>query len=128
MAAYDFRCKKCGNEFTFTYKSVTAYDAASRTCPNCGSTELSRVIKRVAVQSPTRDYTRMSPDEMLSVLDSGDSRQVGQMFEQVGATSPEMGAEFHETTQRLLKGESMDKIEKSLQEQEASAGKNTPPE
>src|SRR5688572_14850734 len=114
MASYDFRCKSCGTEFTLTYKSIKDYDAALRTCPKCSSVELSRVIKRVAMQSPTRDYARMSPDEMLSVLDSGDSRQVGQMFEQVGGTSPEMGAEMHETTERLLRGESMEKVEKVL--------------
>ncbi|MCU0513833.1 MAG: zinc ribbon domain-containing protein [Anaerolineae bacterium] len=121
MALYDFRCRVCSTEFTLMYKTIRAYEAAVRACPACGSADLARVIKRVAVQSPARDYSRLSPGEMLSVLDSGDSRQVGQMFEQVGASSPAAGVEFHEATQRLLRGESMDKVEQRLQEHSSAA-------
>lgn len=120
MPAYDFRCKNCGQEFTLFYKTYQAYDQAVRACANCGSSDLSRIINRIAVQSPTRDYTKMSAGEMLSVLDSGDSRQVGQMFAQVGGTSPELGADFHEITQQLLSGEKLEKVEKTLQEKDAA--------
>ena len=119
MPAYDFRCKSCGEEFTLSFTSVKAYADATPRCPKCQSTDLSRVIRRVHVQAPTRDYTRMNADEMLSVFESGDSKQVGQMFEQIGGASPELGAQYHETTQRLLRGESMDRVEKSLQQREA---------
>lgn len=116
MHTYDFRCKRCQYAFTLHYKTYGDYDRATRACPQCGSAELSRIIKRVAIQAPTRDYTRMAPEEMLSVLESGDSRQVGQMFAQAGGSSPEAGTPLNEATERLLRGESLDRVEQRLQE------------
>jgi putative FmdB family regulatory protein len=114
MPSYDYRCKNCGNKFTLNYKTYEDYDAAERTCPKCGSAELTRLISRVAIQRPSRDFSSMSPDQMLSVLESGDSRQVGEMFQQVGGSDPSLGAEYHEATQRLLQGESMESVERDL--------------
>lgn len=114
MPAYDYRCKACGREFTLSYKSYQDYDEAARACPNCGSADLSRLIKRVAIQSPARDFSSLSSGEMLSVLESGDSRQVGEMFRQVGGDAPDLGPDFHEATERLLKGESIDQVEADL--------------
>jgi putative FmdB family regulatory protein len=122
MHQYDFRCKACDSRFTLFYKTYKDYDAATPTCPNCQSTSLSRLIQRVAIQKPQRDYTSMSSGEMLSVLESGDSRQVGEMFQQVGGSSPELGMQYHEATQRLLQGEKMEKVEKDLQQQNKSTG------
>ena len=58
---------------------------------------------------------------MLSVFDSGDSRQVGEMFSQVGGTSPELGKQYHDAAEQLLKGKSMDGVEKDLQDRDRSA-------
>lgn len=116
MPQYDFRCKSCGREFALSYASMKAYADATPTCPHCQSEDLARLITSVSVKNPSRDYTKMSSQEMLSVFDSGDSRQVGEMFQQIGGTSPELGAPYHDTTKKLLAGESMDKVEKSLQE------------
>lgn len=118
MHAYDFRCKNCHTEFTLHYKSFKAYDEAAPQCSKCQSTDLARVINRINVTSPSRDYTTMDTNDMLGVFESGDSREVGKMFDQIGGTSPELGAQYHEVTQRLLKGENMDKVEKSLQQRE----------
>ena len=118
MPAYDFRCKNCGTEFTLHYKSFKAYDEATPQCTQCQSTDLVRVINRVNVASPTRNYSQMDANQMLGVFESGDSREVGKMFDQIGGTSPELGVQYHEVTQRLLKGESMEKVESSLQQRE----------
>lgn len=118
MPQYEFRCKNCQAEFAVDYASVRAYTEAVPTCPNCKSTELARLIKKVTLQPSTRDYTRMSSQEMLSVFESGDSRQVGEMFQQVGGTSPELGAPYHDATKKLLAGESMDKVERELQQRD----------
>ena len=53
-------------------------------CPECGTTELSRKISSVAIPHSSRDYRNMSSTEMLSVLESGETRQVDEMFKQVG--------------------------------------------
>jgi putative FmdB family regulatory protein len=126
MPSYDYRCKNCETRFSLFYKTYHDYDSATRLCPNCASAELSRVIDRVAIQKPTRDFTKMSSGEMLSVFESGDSRQVGEMFQQVGGTSPELGLPYHEATQKLLSGEKMEKVEQDLRTHE-NAVKSEPP-
>ncbi len=129
MPSYDFRCKQCGEEFTIFYKTYADYDEAQRTCPHCQSTALARVIRRVSVQSPSRDYSRMGAGEMLSVFESGDSKQVGKMFEQIGGTNPALAQPYHEVTKRLLGGENLDTVERSLQQRDSEKkAKATPAE
>lgn len=113
MPSYDFRCKQCGTEFTKFYKSYKSYEAATPTCPACTSQALSRVIKRVNVQAPTRDYAKMNANEMLSVLESGDKKQVDALYKQVSGTS-QMGATLHE------------KAQKTVQQQDEKAARKQP--
>jgi len=124
MPAYDFRCNECGEEFSQFYKSISAYANATTTCPNCESTDLARVIDKVNVGGGGHDYTKMGVDEMLGVFEAGDSKEVGKMFNQIGGTNPALGAQYHETTRRLMDGESMDTVEKDLQSRQAK--KDTP--
>jgi putative FmdB family regulatory protein len=114
MPAYDYRCNHCGRSVTLFYKTYKDYDQATHSCPYCQSTDLTRLISRVSLARPSRDYANMSSTEMLSVLESGDSREVGTMFEQVGAGDPGLGEEYNEATQRLLRGESPETIEEDL--------------
>lgn len=117
MPDYDYRCNSCGNRFSLFYKTYADYDNANPQCPNCESAQLSRLITSVRVQTPSRDYTRMNSNEMLSVLESGDSQQVGAMFEQIGGGDPRLGTEYHEAAERLRSGEKMEKVEQDLQQQ-----------
>lgn len=120
MPVYDFRCKQCEQAFSLRYTSVAHYSQATPTCPHCQSAALSRLIRDVNVAVSEHDYTRMSANEMLTVFESGDSKQVGKMFDQIGGTNPALGAPYHDATQRLLKGESMDSVERQLQNRQAS--------
>ena len=100
MPTYDFRCKSCDARFSIHYKTYADYDAATPHCPECAGQSLHRLISSVTIARPGRDYTRMSSQEMLSVFDSGDSRQVGEMFSQVGGTSPELGKQYHDAAEQ----------------------------
>lgn len=120
MPQYDFRCKNCKHRFTVFYKTYSAYDGATPACPNCAHTELSRLITSIAINKPGRNYAKMSSNEMLSVLEAGDSQQVGEMFQQVGGGDPTLGAQYHETTKKLLDGQSLNTVEKDLQKQQSS--------
>ena len=115
MPAYDFRCNNCEEEFTLIYKSIASYAKATPACSTCQAEDLSRIIREVNVAAVARDYTKLDANEMLGVFESGDSKQVGKMFDQIGGTNPALGAEYHEATKRLMKGESMDNVEGSLQ-------------
>lgn len=115
MPSYDFRCQSCGRHIVLTYKSYRDYDAAAHTCPHCASTDLTRLISRVAIARPTRSYAGMSSQEMLSVMEGGDSREMGELFRQVGDTVPDgMDNQFNEVTERLLHGDKPEKVEADL--------------
>ncbi|PJF41186.1 MAG: hypothetical protein CUN54_02300 [Phototrophicales bacterium] len=114
MPAYEYRCNNCGRNVSLFYKTYSDYDSATHTCPHCQSTDLTRLISRVAISKPSRDYSKMSSDEMLSVFESGDSRAVGEMMQQITGNDPSLGAEYHEAAERLRKGESMEKVERDL--------------
>ena len=85
MPHYDFRCKDCRQQFSLFFKTLAHYDLATPSCTACGSRELSRIISQVAIGKANRDFGKMSANEMLSVLESGDKRQVDTLFKQVGA-------------------------------------------
>ena len=55
--------------------------------PNATAGELTRLISQVAIPKSGRDYRNMSSREMLSVLESGETGQVDEMFRQVGGDS-----------------------------------------
>lgn len=116
MPSYDYRCNHCGRSFALFFKSIKDYDpAATHTCPHCQSTEVIRRIKRVAIPKQGRDLSQLSSGDMLNVFNSGDPKEVGKMFKQVtDTTGVDAGATYNEATQRLLKGESMDSVERDL--------------
>ncbi len=116
MPSYDYRCNACKRPFALFFKSVKEYDPqAEHTCPHCGSTQVTRRIRRVAIQKPGRDLSSLSSDDMLSVMNTGNSREIGNMFQQVAdSTGEDMGAEFRDAAERLSKGESLESVERDL--------------
>jgi putative FmdB family regulatory protein len=125
MPAYDYRCNSCKRKVSLFYKTYKDYDAANTTghiCPNCGSTDLTRVINRVVVQRPGRDYSNMSSDDMLSVLEGGDTREVGRMMHQLGQDEAMDDPVMHEVAGRLMKGDDPERIERDLESQGVDLG------
>jgi putative FmdB family regulatory protein len=109
MPAYAFRCKECGNEFEAFFRSYSAYDEATITCPACQSDELTRVINRVQVAGhKSHDYAKMSSREMLSVLESGNSDEVNTLFDQVRGANPADAAPHQQTLKQQTKKSSAD--------------------
>lgn len=114
MPVYDYRCNQCGRRVQLFYKTYKDYDAATHTCPHCASTNLTRLISRVAIARPSKNYANMESGEMLNVLEGGDPREVGEMMRQLGQDEEGLGDTYHEVTNRLLKGEDPEKIERDL--------------
>jgi putative FmdB family regulatory protein len=114
MPVYEYRCNTCGRKLNLFYKTYKDYDAAEKRCTHCGSAALTRLISRVAVAKPSRSYANMSSDEMLSVLEGGDPREVGRMMHELGQDEAIDDPAFQEMTRRLMKGEDPDKIEADL--------------
>jgi putative FmdB family regulatory protein len=117
MPVYDYRCNECGEPVSFTFKSVASYDRALAEgfiCPHCGAAGLTRVIRRVTVARPGRDYSSMSSGEMLNVLEGGDTREIGRMIADVGQDQALDDPVMHDVGRRLMKGESPERIERDL--------------
>lgn len=116
MHDYDFLCNDCQKRFSIHYKTYADYDADTPACPACHSTSLSRIISKVAIlqHKPERDYHAMSGKELNTAIHSPDSRKVGGLFRQIAEHEPGTTPEFHEVTKRLLKGESMGRIEREV--------------
>ena len=84
MPQYDFRCDACKQRFSVRFKTYAMYESALLHCPHCKSGDLTRLISQVALPKSNRDYRKMSSQEMLSVLESGETPQIDEMFKQVG--------------------------------------------
>ena len=121
MPSYDFRCNTCGRSALLSYKSIKDYDSATHICPHCQSTDLTRVISKVAIARPSRDYTGMSPQQMVKVMESGNSNEMGELFRQIGETVPGgMDNQFNEVTEKLLQGQKPEHVEADLQAADAA--------
>jgi putative FmdB family regulatory protein len=93
MPAYDYRCNQCGRALTLFYKTYAAYDAAEKTCPHCGSADLTRIIANIAVQTGETSYRSMTSGEMLSVLEGGKRDEVEKLYREVGADPAKLAAQ-----------------------------------
>jgi putative FmdB family regulatory protein len=103
MHSYDYRCNACGRELTLTYKTYAEYDAATHTCPHCGSTDLTRLISRVAMQGTgERRYDKMSSGEMLSVLEGGNRNEVDAMYRQLGQDPAALVKQAEDVKQQIV--------------------------
>ncbi len=118
MPVYEYRCNACHQPITFTFKNYAAYDAAREAglvCPHCGSVnDMVRLISRVALAKPGRDYGQMSSGEMLNVLEGGNQREIGRMFEEVGQDQALDDPAMRDVGKRLMNGESPERIERDL--------------
>jgi putative FmdB family regulatory protein len=126
MPSYDYKCNDCQNRFNLFFKTYADYDTQEKRCSVCNSLNVSRTIHKINVQASSRDYRKLSSGEMLSVLETGDSRQVGEMFQQIGAGNPALGKQYHDATQKLLDGEPKDNVEKTLKAESPTSGENKP--
>ena len=116
MPSYEYRCKNCGRPTTFNYKSIAAYESArdSLVCPNCGSVDLTRLIRQVAIPKSGKNYSRMNANEMLSVFEGGDAREVGRMIHEVGGDQSLNDPNMADAARRLMNGENPAKVERDL--------------
>lgn len=122
MPSYDYRCNQCGRVFALFFKSVKDYETAEPRCTHCQSADVNRRIRRVAIAKPGRDMSSFSANEMLSVLDSGNSREIGTMFQQVAETTGvDPGDSYRDAAERLTKGESIESVERDLSSSAGSA-------
>ncbi len=118
MPVYEFRCNACGRKVALRYKTVADYEAATPACPRCRSTDLTRLISRVAIRRSltSRLFSGdVDDDTAFDDLDDADPATLGRMLREMSdEVGEDMGPEFEEVVTRLERGESPEEIEASL--------------
>lgn len=118
MPVYEFRCNACGRKVALRYKTVADYESATPACPRCHSTDLTRLISRVAIRRPltSRLFSDdVDDDTAFDDLDDADPATLGRMLREISdEVGEDMGPEFEEVVTRLERGESPEEIEASL--------------
>ena len=124
MPSYDYRCNQCKRRVLLTYKTYEDYDSATPTCPHCKSTNLTRLISRVAIaKSESNRFSSLDDDSALNDLENADPATLGRYMRQMGEEAGEdLGDEFHDVVNRLERGESFDSIEQRLSESDFGGG------
>jgi putative FmdB family regulatory protein len=114
MPDYPYQCEDCKKRFT-VFLTYQEYDAASVTCPHCGSRAVSRRLGRVRVarSAQSRLDALSDPGELAGLED--DPRAMARMMRQMSSELGESpGEEFNEVVNRLEKGHSPEEIERDL--------------
>jgi putative FmdB family regulatory protein len=103
MPVYEFACNACGANVSVFTRSINAEIGGS--CERCGSTDLRRVVSRVAMLgirgTPTEiNLDRLDPDDPMAM-----AAWARQMQAEMG---DDAGPEMEELAQKLERGESID--------------------
>ena len=107
MPIYEFRCNSCRRRTSVFTRSISS--PVSAVCQHCGSSELSRLISRVAVLRSQDDALSGIDESSLAGVDENDpgsvARWVRRMSRQMGEPlEPEMESDL----ERLEAGEMPD--------------------
>ncbi len=114
MPIYEYRCGDCKRRVSIFFRSFSAVGDAH--CPNCDSTNLTRLVSRVAaLKSEDARLESLSDPSNFGDVDENDPRSVARMMRKMGSEmGEEMGPEFNEMVDRLESGENPEDIEKSM--------------
>jgi putative FmdB family regulatory protein len=102
---YDYRCNRCQRRVSIFQRSIQG--AAAAVCPHCGTTDLTRLISRVAVLHSEESHLEdLASDASLAGLDESDPRSVARWARRMGREmGEELGPEFDEMVERMEAGE-----------------------
>ncbi len=114
MPIYEYRCGNCKRRVSIFFRSFAAVGEAR--CPNCDSTNLTRLVSRVAtLKSEDARMEAMADPSNFGDVDENDPKSIARFMRKMGGEMGEdLGPEFGEMVDRLESGESPDEIEKSM--------------
>ena len=115
MPIYEYRCGNCKRRVSVFFRSFSTTSEAR--CPNCDSTQLTRLISRVAaIKSEDARLEAMSDPSSFGGVDENDPKSVARFMRKMGDQmgGEELGPEFSEMVERMESGESPEEIEKSM--------------
>ena len=102
MPIYEYRCEKCKKLSSFLLLRTT--EEIKPHCKHCGSTDVTKVISRVAVlKSEERRLESMLDPSKFSDLDENDPRSVERVMRRMGRElGDELGEGFEESMEEAL--------------------------
>ncbi len=115
MPIYEYRCGNCKRRVSIFFRSVNA--VGETRCPTCDSTNLTRLVSRVAaLKSEETRLDSMSDPSTFGDLNENDPRSVAKFMRKMGDQmgGEDLGPEFNEMVDRLDAGESPEEIEKTM--------------
>ena len=116
MPIYEYRCQDCRRRVSILLRSFGEAETATPQCPRCGSSNLTRLISRVAVlRSEESRLDAMADPSSLGDLDENDPKSVARWMRRMsGELGEDMGDDFDEVVDRLEAGENPEEIEASM--------------
>jgi len=113
---YEYRCNRCQRRVSIFQRSIQGATAA--VCSHCGSTELTRLISRVAVLRPEDShFENLASGASLADLDESDPRSVARWARRMGREmGEELGPEFDEMVERMEAGEMPEDLGEGVEE------------
>ncbi len=118
MPTYEYRCNETGRHFEINYKTYADFDQAVPRSPYTGSTNVTRIIRRVALaRSSSVQLDRIESGDLnaLSELENADPQTLGRVMRHFGSQLDEdLGNEFDEVVERLESGQTPEEIERTM--------------
>jgi len=108
MPVYEYRCQGCKRRVSLFFRSFSA--VSDPVCPRCGSTQLTKLVSRVAVmKSEESRLDEMADPSSLAGLDENDPKSIAGWARKMGQEMGEdLGPEYEEMVDRMEAGEMPD--------------------
>jgi putative FmdB family regulatory protein len=114
MPIYEFRCNNCHKRLTVFQRNINA--PATAVCPNCGGSDLRRLVSRFAVvRNEDQMLDSLDDDSLLSGVDENDPRSVAAWARKMQSKMGEdIDPQFDEMIDRMEAGESPDDLDSAI--------------
>jgi len=124
MPIYEYRCNDCHRRTSLFWRSFSDSEKTPPRCVHCHSTNLARLISRVAVlRSEESRLDDLADPSSLAGLDEDDPKSMARLMRKMGSEMGEdLGPEFNEVVDRLEAGQSPEDIEKAIPDFGRDAG------
>ena len=111
MPIYEYRCNTCNKRVSVFQRNITSPTTA--VCPNCGGSDLRRLVSRFAVvRNEEQMLDSLDDDSLLSGVDENDPRSVAAWVRKMQSKmGDEVEPEFEEMIDRMEAGEMPDDLD-----------------
>jgi putative FmdB family regulatory protein len=109
MPIYEYNCAACKRRVSLFYQTFSAAGAAIPTCPNCSSTDLTRLVSRVfQLRSEDAQLEDLADPSSFGDLDENDPKSVARWARKLGSQMGEdLGDDWGDMVDRLEAGEDL---------------------